>query len=275
MSPVMSYKLISLDLDGTLLGNDRKVSAANRGALDTAAAAGVIVMINTGRVLPEAENCVAGIGSVRLVAACNGAVVKDLASGKIVHQRLLAAADCATAVRVIESEKLFYSIYGVDRVFFARRTLKRFPIFASFVEGMSCPRIVSDDLASDLDAGRVEACKVFALDLRLGKIAKLRRRLEGLAGLELSSSDANNVEITAAGVDKGGALASVCGLYGIPREMSVAMGDGENDLSMLAAAGLSIAMANAPAEVRLAATAIAPSNAEDGVADAVRRYLLA
>jgi Cof subfamily protein (haloacid dehalogenase superfamily) len=268
----MKYKLIALDLDGTLLGKDRKVSAANRAALDRAAAAGMHVMINTGRVLPEAEACVAGLDSVSLIAGCNGAVVKDRRSGVIVYERPLLAAACASVARAIEAGKLFYSVYGKDRVFYARATLERFPSMAPFVEGMACPRAVVDDLPGELESGRVEPLKVFALSLAPGEIARTRARIAEIEALELSSSYSNNVEVTAAGVDKGSALRAVCELYGIPLELTVAMGDGENDLSMLASVGLSIAMANASAEVRGAANFVTASNAEDGVAAAIERY---
>ena len=82
------------------------------------------------------------------------------------------------------------------------------------------------------------------------------------------------LEIVPTGVNKAAGLARVAEILGIPREETIAIGDGENDISMLRWAGLGIAMANAPENVKAAADVIAPACDEDGAAWAMEKYLL-
>ena len=92
--------------------------------------------------------------------------------------------------------------------------------------------------------------------------------------LDCFTSGAGQLEIVAPGVNKGAGLARAAALLGIPQEETIAIGDGENDISMLRWAGLGIAMANAPDNVKAAADVIAPVCDEDGAAWAMEKYLL-
>jgi hydroxymethylpyrimidine pyrophosphatase-like HAD family hydrolase len=101
-------------------------------------------------------------------------------------------------------------------------------------------------------------------------------RFAGRARFSFNRPPASNhyVVITHPEADKGTALEMVCNELGVAREGVIAIGDSESDLGMLSWAGLGIAMKNSPDEVRKAALHVAPSNDEDGVAWAVRRFLL-
>jgi hypothetical protein len=172
----MAYKLIALDLDGTLLDEEKRVSRANRAALSRARAEGMRIMVNSGRILPEAERCVAGVDSVSLVSACNGAMIRDTVTGEVVFKQSIDRESCVRAIRELKSAKPFFSVYGENTVFFLRDTLGRFPMLASFVEGMACPLVVTDDLVAELEAHRAQPYKIFVM-----------------------SSYANNIELAVAG----------------------------------------------------------------------------
>lgn len=270
----MPYKLIALDLDGTLLDKDRKVSVANRSALDRAAAAGIRIMINSGRILPEAEACVAGVGSVSLVSGCNGAIIRDAFSGELIFMNPIGREACARAILDLSAERLLFCVYGEDTVYFPGGWVERLPAFPAFVKGRSCPFVVAEDLLGDLEARRLQPYKIFAMSDDTATIRRLRARLGERDGLALTSSSADNIELTASGIDKGNALRVVGSLLGILPEEMVAIGDGENDLPMLAFAGLSVAMGNADSMLRRGATRVTESNAQDGVAAAIDRYVL-
>ena len=100
------------------------------------------------------------------------------------------------------------------------------------------------------------------------------RELSEVEGLELVGSLGYNIEINAAGVNKGAGLVSLGRLLGIRREEIMACGDGDNDLLMLKEVGFGVAMANAEEEVKKAADYITLSNEEDGVADAIEKFAL-
>lgn len=88
----------------------------------------------------------------------------------------------------------------------------------------------------------------------------------------MSSSIPNNLEINAAGADKGGALIRLAARLGIPREATMSFGDGENDLSMIRMAGIGVAMANGEESVKEAADYITETNNEAGVAKAICHF---
>ena len=100
-----------------------------------------------------------------------------------------------------------------------------------------------------------------------------RAELEELEGLELTTSTPTDFEVIPRGVNKGSTLALIALMYGVPLEGCAAVGDSENDLPMLKAAGLAIAMGNAPEQVKAAARRVVDTNAQGGVVQAILRCL--
>ena len=95
-----------------------------------------------------------------------------------------------------------------------------------------------------------------------------------MEGIIISSSLYNNLEINAEGATKGNALMWLASHLGISRERTMAFGDGENDVTMLKAAGIGIAMGNGLEMAKRAADQVTLTNDEDGVADAIERLIL-
>ncbi len=106
--------------------------------------------------------------------------------------------------------------------------------------------------------------------LRQAAIREIPRRFPTLVA---TTSVKNNIEINSVNAGKGKALLALCDALGLPREASLAFGDGSNDTEMLLAAGLGVAMANASEEVKAAADAITDSNEDCGVGRMIRRIL--
>ena len=102
----------------------------------------------------------------------------------------------------------------------------------------------------------------------------IRQKVMMIAGVRCIIPCPTDLEITSAEADKGTALLQLADLMGIRRDEVMAMGDGDNDYSMMKAAGISVAVANADRRIMEAADHRAPSNDEDGVADAVDRFVL-
>ena len=117
----------------------------------------------------------------------------------------------------------------------------------------------------------VEKVNVYLADVK--DIELLRKELSGVEGIVISSSLYNNLEINALGATKGIALMWLAGYLGIAPEATMAFGDGENDLSMLEAAGVGIAMGNGLDIAKNAADQITLTNDEDGAADAIERLI--
>ena len=101
----------------------------------------------------------------------------------------------------------------------------------------------------------------------------LRKELMAIPELSISSSMYNNLEVNAKGADKGSALLWLADYLGIAREETMSFGDGENDIPMIKAAGLGVAMGNALDTVKAVADTVTLTNDENGVAAAIRKYI--
>ncbi|UUZ89859.1 HAD-IIB family hydrolase [Paenibacillus sp. P25] len=105
-------------------------------------------------------------------------------------------------------------------------------------------------------------------------LAAIRKELESWGKLEITNSHPCNLELNPLGISKASGLEQVCGLLGITMAEVIAMGDSLNDVSMIRAAGLGVAMGNAQEEVKRIADQVTVSNEEHGVARIIREHLL-
>ena len=260
-------RLVASDLDGTLLLPDETVSERTRAALAAARAAGITVVLVSGRqprsLGPIAERI--GVGGIAICA--NGALVWDLDTGTMVDATPLAAELATRLVRALRD-----AIPGV--------------LFAVELDGGFGRE---PGWAEDLTAVRPEGLEADALELITGPVIKLLVRHPTLAFAELAErarqavgDDAvatwaglQLVEISAAGVTKAFALERLCRRLGIDASEVVAVGDMPNDLAMLQWAGTAVAVANATQEVLDAADEVTAANVEDGVARLLERILAA
>ncbi|WP_274362890.1 HAD family hydrolase [Paenibacillus thermotolerans] len=245
----MRYKLVALDLDGTLLGNDKQISDANAEAVNDAIKAGAAVILATGRpireIRPYAEK-------LRL----NGPIVANNGS------EVWRTPDVLYARREIPAEH-------VGRIFaFLEKYDEDVAFWAHTAEGL-----IEKENKPQQTGGHTWL--QFALRSEKPELLEeIRRELHAWNVFELSSSHVTNVECNPMGVSKATGLAEICKLLHIDRSETVCIGDGLNDIPMLRFADLGVAMGNAQEPVKRAAKLIAPSNVEDGVADVIRRVVL-
>ncbi|MEY8402274.1 HAD family hydrolase [Oscillospiraceae bacterium 44-34] len=258
-------KLISLDLDGTLLDSRGQVTEASKAAIIKARAAGVRVVINTGRDCREAAWFAREAGCDTLASSTGGALVWDSAADRALRRWDVPEPSGRRAVELCVG-------WGFDLMVFAgeetlvnsscKKYLERYYPFACFHEHA----VVTNDPLGYMEEHGLPLTKLH------GELDPSQYPLEQLAalpGVTLTSSSSHDVELVAAGVDKGRALALIAGRYGVPLEDCAAVGDSENDLEAFRAVGTPIVMGNAPEHVKAAAVRIAPSNAEEGAAWAV------
>jgi Cof subfamily protein (haloacid dehalogenase superfamily) len=260
-------RLVASDLDGTLLLPDETVSDRTRAALAATKAAGITVVLVSGRpprsLGPIAERI--GVGGLAICA--NGAVVWDLDSGTMVDHTPLAA-DLAT--RLVHALR-----EAIPGALFAVELESSFGREAGWSDGraLTSPEALEAD-ALELICGPVTKLLVRHPTMAFAEVAERARAAVGddavvtWAGLRL-------VEISAAGVTKAFALERLCRRLGIAAAEVVAVGDMPNDLAMLEWAGTGVAVANAALEVLDAADEVTAANTEDGVARLLERILAA
>ena len=261
-------RLIALDLDGTLLDPAGRITQASKDAIARARAAGVRVVLNTGRPIQEAVWFAGEAGCDALLSCLGGAVV-DGVRGETLRRWDMPEESGRRALELCLGREIELMIFAGEEIVvdpFSKESLSRtypFPIFHSAA-------VVAEDPRAYLEERGLPLTKVH------GDWNQARYPLEelgALPGVQLTASNDHDFELVPDRVDKGRAMALIALLYGVPLGETAAVGDSDNDLSMLRAAGLPIAMGNAPAAVREAARRTAPSNQEEGVAWAISRCL--
>ena len=272
----MKYKMLATDLDGTLANSEKKISERNKEALHRAAAAGVHVVLASGRpaigqkaVLERLE--LSRIGGFMM--ACNGSHIVEYRGGREISLRS-SALEPVLIPRICE----FARDHHVDAL-----TYNAVGILTENPEGeylqkekFNCgvPLIGCECLEEAVLQARISAHKL-VLTASHETLLALFDELHAMLGTEATVffSEPHFLEITPPGVDKGTSLAWLCGYLRIdPREL-IAFGDSGNDIPMLRLAGMGVAVENALPETKAAADRITASNDDDGVADAVDQYV--
>lgn len=262
-------KLIAIDLDGTLLTNDKRISSGNRAALRKAMDAGVFVCIATGRAWPGAKAFVSEIKPNCPVITSNGALIVDPETEEILFERCLSKKDAETVFAL--GEKL-----GFTQIVWCGNRL-----YASRINELS------DDYSRRF--GKIPAVKIGSLAdldgrdiLKIlwyipgGKAAANLRNVpsERLENVTIVTSDPDFLEFFSSSVSKAEAVRLIAARCGVSPCEAAAVGDACNDIPMLQATGFGIAMENATDEVKKAAAAVTGDNESDGVARAIEEYVL-
>lgn len=275
----MKPKLILTDLDGTLLRDDKGLSPANRAALVRAAAQGAEVVVATGRFFGGIPRELLELPFLRYFILMNGAKVYDRREDRVLYRSEIPLAQAERVMDLLEPLDCTVDCYQNDVGWMERRYFDHLdyyvtdPVSRAMVRSHRRP---VDDLRAQVRAGGDTVQKMQAyfphLELRPQVMALLRREAPGVVQ---SVSLPTNLELNAAGATKGAALAALCRALGVDPLDTAAFGDGTNDVSMLAAAGVGVAMANGAPETRQAADLVTVSNQEDGVALVLDRWFAA
>ena len=272
----MSIKLILLDLDGTLLTSEKTISPADYDALERCAKGGVHIVPSTGRFYTGMPQVVRDLPFVRYVVAVNGAQVYDVKEDKVLCREEIALDDALRVYEELDKLPVIYDCYmdgfGYDDAAMYERVdeFVSDPRVNAMVKATRKP--VPDLRAFLREQGRpLQKIQMFFKDM--DRRAKELERLPKLfPDLVVSSSIANNIEINAKNANKGEALRFLCRHLGLNIEESMSFGDSSNDLSMIVAAGIGVAMANADRAVLEAADYVTDTNDNDGVAKAIARF---
>lgn len=266
----MSIKLVATDLDDTLLRDDLTISPRVIETVRKAREQGVIVTFATGRMPASSRPYAQELGIDVPIITYNGAMIQEAISRKVLLRKVIPVSMAHNIISFLSEEEVHFHMYLKDQVFvpkmnkwseeYARKT--RVPV----EEG---------DLSQLLqgEGEGVEKLILFDEPEVLAKWANIiRDRFP--EQFHLTSSKPYFLELMHPEVNKGRTLLSFAEGMGIKPEEVMAIGDGLNDLEMISSVGLGVAVANAREEVKAAAKVITTSNEEDGVAEAIERYVL-
>lgn len=271
------YKLIAIDLDGTLLNSNKRISDENKEAIRSAIASGVHVVVCSGRIYAGARIFGQEIGTKLPLITCNGARIKDMETEEVIYSRPLQFKTCEKIIDVCQKNDVYYHIYVGDIMYTEKLAFSSLFYWNRNKELPKENRVeiqVVDNMKCQLKDKAEDISKVVVICDNPQKLSETREEISRIKDLEIMSSNFDNFEIMNGGVSKGHALKYMAEKYGISREEVMAIGDNENDMSMLEYAGLAIAMANGEDYVKEICDYVTLSNNENGVAFAINKFVL-
>jgi hypothetical protein len=263
------YKLVALDLDGTLLNSAMKLSEANGEALRRVMDQGIQVVLATARWYALALRTASRLGIETPIIACNGAIVKRPTDGaELLHLHVDEELAREAVTMADDAGWEMYTTIG-DSTYMKMRP-------GVIPEMLPAGLKVADRQSDHLGEGPATSVLMYSTEAVVAATNTLIPKYDGRARFSLNRPVNSNhyVIVTHPDAEKARGLALVCEELGIASDEAVAMGDSESDLEMLAMAGLGVAMGNSPDAVRKAALHIAPTNDEDGVAWALNQFVL-
>ena len=274
-------KLIALDLDGTLFNPEGIITEGNKKELNRAAAQGVKIVISTGRPFNGLPFEQIKDTAIEYALTTNGASVYKIEGKKCLFEQGM---DIETVLPILDwilDREIHIDIY-MDGVGFTpvrcRENIGRLDVPESLRNYMIATRTTVEDLKSYVrDCGQ----KIQKINLNFypqpdGTYLYREETLAFLKqnpGITTVGGGFNNFEISKAGITKREGLAFLADYLGTDLAHTMAMGDSENDHSMINAAGIGVAMGNASDDIKAIANYITTSNKEDGVGEAIKKFI--
>lgn len=262
------YRLIAIDLDGTLLTPQKLITPRTHQALCQAAERGMTIVIATGQTLQVLRHTCAHLPLTAPQIIENGAIIADIQSGTVLHERLLPTEHILPVLDTLRALGLYRAYHTHQYVYVDNDT----PRARNWYRPPIPAPIEVADVASIYPQPCIKVVGIGEADTLRDKRRELERIFAGQVYVTQSSFDL--VELLHPHVSKGNALRVIAADLAILPEEVVAIGDNHNDLGMLRFAGLGVAMGNAHAEVKAAADFVTLSNAEDGVAMVIEEMIL-
>ncbi|THF77108.1 HAD family hydrolase [Cohnella fermenti] len=244
------YKLLALDMDGTVLNSRNEISETTCEWIHRATECGITVMFATGREVQSIEPFVRQLGLQSPLVSVNGSEVWA-APGCLKIRHPLANEWVEELYELGRRSSCYYWAYTVKDVCTANNwpeRIERSPDDAWLKFRFKC----TDPY----------------------KLQELHSALSAVGRYELTNSSPHSIEVNPRGINKASGLREVCRMLGIRMEEVIACGDSLNDLKMIQAAGLGVAMGNAQDIVKSAADWVTGTNDEDGVAKVIQTFLL-
>ena len=267
----MNYKMIVLDLDGTLTNRDKVITPRTKQSLMEAQKRGIKIVLASGRptygVVPLAQELeLENYGGY--ILSFNGGMITDCCTRKVIFKQELPVEANRRIVELAKKEQVDILTYQ-DTQILTNNPENRYAKLESRINHL---KLKVDNLEEYLD---FPVPKFLMLDDG-DYLALVEARVKAALGKNFSvyRSDPFFLEILPRNIDKAQSLAQLLKLLGMEREEMIACGDGYNDLSMIEFAGLGVAMENAVRPVRSSADYVTFSNNDDGVAHVVEKFLL-
>ena len=272
----LKYKLVCVDLDGTLLKDDKTITKENKKIIKEATSKGVVVCIATGRILKFVDRVKDLLEIDTPVIASNGGVLfykeNKVKINSLSYKNILRIKEIAKNYNVkvyLNTEDSIISEEGIPKDYsynkINQEVLDKYKV--NIVENYSFEKLYKED-----NKQAVKAICINKDDLE--EVKRVRRALEDTNEFEISSAEDHYCEINLKGISKGKVVEDLAKELGINIEEVICIGDGGNDIEMLKKAGLAVAMDNGILEVKEISDYITSNNNESGVGKAIKHLIL-
>lgn len=269
----MDIKWCVCDVDGTLIDSQRRLTGETLRAIEEMRQAGIELILSTGRSPLFIKELVASLRLNGPVICCNGATIRHTGSGETLFSKMIHKESIRALAKEFLDREIDTLMYSHDRIYYNYGS-KRAQLYHAFNE-KALPefRVPLTEIrrAEDLPEAIM---KFFVWDIDQAAAKKLEETFNREGHLYMVSSMRGSIDIMSDGVSKGEALRFLAEKQGIDLTKTAVFGDNYNDVSMFQFAALPIAMGNGEEAAKQAAKYVTRSNDEDGVAYAIRRYIL-
>lgn len=271
------YQLIALDIDGTLLNTRKEITPDTEAMVHRAFQAGKQVVLSTGRSFAELEEILDHFPEMRYGICESGALIFDRNQPEPIAVHPIPLDVVRQAAEIARRREVLIHIFQQGRPVISRHQMDQLedyhiPYFRPMFQRYSLQVEDALDHCLGLPKPSIEKINLYHHSTQERTVT---RTLLAHLPLELVDSEQTSLELSAAQVDKGRGLRELCAHLDVPVEATIAVGDSFNDAAILQAAGLAVGMGNAAEPVRQLCDVIVADCDHDGVAEAIRRYLLA
>lgn len=278
--PPGPFRILALDIDGTLLNSSRKISARNLAAVTAALEAGVRIALITGRRYPAAKRIADLLPGDPTLVLHNGGLVMERAIPVRVRPLARGAAHAVVAfTKTMGADPVVHFGHGGEGLLYVETASPAHTLLAYYLNRSHPDVRVVEQLEQALAREADDPLQVmFGGSMR--EMAELVEAIEaqGFAASAVRTTYADDdlslIDVVAPGVDKGEALQFLCARWGHEAHEVLAIGDNWNDRLMLQVAGKGCVMGNADPGLRALGLEVIPGNDEDGVAWAIERFVL-
>ncbi len=288
------YKLIAIDLDGTLLNSYGEVSFENKKALQKAIEKGIIIVLASGRIGDSVENIAKEIGNCNYYISGNGSLLYNIKEEKLEYEDFMEKEKVLELVKICDENSIYYNIYTEDMVI--AKALKYNVAFYNYEnskknsENRTNINIVENVYEYIKQSQNKHFLKMTICDnnkIVFSSIMKKFNNIKGIDVLEVSHMSRKIIkegtkqtpveyfytEITKKDADKWNSILKIIEKENIDKSEVIAIGDNMNDEKMIKYAGLGVAMGQSNPKIKQIADVVTDDNNNDGVAKVINKYV--
>ena len=288
------YKLIAIDLDGTMLNKYGIITQNTKDIIKKVQEKGIEIIIASGRTINSVKNFSKEINSKNYFISGNGAITYDIKNDKILYENVLSKNKVLQVIKICEENSIYYSVYTENGIITKNlnfNTLYYYKENLNKEEKDKTNINIFQDIYKYIDEKDEKILKIMICDDNQSVFKSILKKLGEITDIEILEVSHMSrklikqgteeialeyfyTEITSKNVDKWNALEKLIELLNITKEEVITIGDNANDIKMIKNAGLGIAMGESAPYVKEQANIVAESNDNDGVAMFLKQYFL-